>query len=263
MCVFSGVFMAFRQKIILISRIFSRKLLSASQSNSLADLSCLMTCAVFPDKPRDEETREGLCDTEMVSTGGTEETDEVWRVLHTQFMYTGCSSDFLLDHLLAGLSLWCLTENNNLTITFFFLRGTSVVFVWEAASCDFGSFQTGHCLLLLSIWNPTPLGKLFSHCSSLAYSCQFYCCFSHSLSSFHVQNCSLKWPHTNLQLRPLTGLFTFCRHLFKPCSYKGILTFKHFSRLGNEVEKTDDKTDYIQCCTDFQALFMNGVHNRP
>ncbi|KTF90196.1 hypothetical protein cypCar_00014155 [Cyprinus carpio] len=28
------------------------------------------------DKPRDEDTREGLCDTEMVSTGGTEETDE-------------------------------------------------------------------------------------------------------------------------------------------------------------------------------------------
>uniref|UniRef100_A0A8C0XV13 PPFIA binding protein 1a n=2 Tax=Cyprinus carpio TaxID=7962 RepID=A0A8C0XV13_CYPCA len=27
-------------------------------------------------KPRDEDTREGLCDTEMVSTGGTEETDE-------------------------------------------------------------------------------------------------------------------------------------------------------------------------------------------
>ncbi len=69
--------MAFRQKIILISRIFPRKLLSASQSNSLADLSGLMTCAVFPGKPRDEETREGLCDTEMVSTGGTEETDEV------------------------------------------------------------------------------------------------------------------------------------------------------------------------------------------
>ncbi len=40
---------------------------------------------------------------------------------------------------------------------------------------------------------------------------------------------------------------------------KDILTFKHCSRLGNDVEKTDDKTDYIQSCTDFQALFMNGV----
>jgi len=29
----------------------------------------------------EEDTRE--CDTETVSTGGTEETDEVWRVLHT------------------------------------------------------------------------------------------------------------------------------------------------------------------------------------
>uniref|UniRef100_A0A9J8BWD9 PPFIA binding protein 1a n=1 Tax=Cyprinus carpio carpio TaxID=630221 RepID=A0A9J8BWD9_CYPCA len=52
-----------------------QKLLSTSQSNSLADLSCLMTCAVFPDKPKAKDAR-GLCDTEMVSTGGTEETDE-------------------------------------------------------------------------------------------------------------------------------------------------------------------------------------------
>uniref|UniRef100_A0A8C2ID26 PPFIA binding protein 1a n=1 Tax=Cyprinus carpio TaxID=7962 RepID=A0A8C2ID26_CYPCA len=51
------------------------KFLSTSQSNSLADLSCLMTCAVFPDKPKAKDAR-GLCDTEMVSTGGTEETDE-------------------------------------------------------------------------------------------------------------------------------------------------------------------------------------------
>lgn len=58
------------------SPVFYRKLLSAFQSNSSGNLSCLMT--VFADNPSDEDTREGLCDTEMLSTGGTEETDEVW-----------------------------------------------------------------------------------------------------------------------------------------------------------------------------------------
>ncbi|XP_073694751.1 liprin-beta-1 isoform X2 [Garra rufa] len=36
----------------------------------------VMSVQASKDKPRDDDTREGLCDTEMISTGGTEETDE-------------------------------------------------------------------------------------------------------------------------------------------------------------------------------------------
>ncbi|KAI2665480.1 Liprin-beta-1 [Labeo rohita] len=36
----------------------------------------VMSVQASKDKPRDDDTREGLCDTEMVSTGGAEETDE-------------------------------------------------------------------------------------------------------------------------------------------------------------------------------------------
>ncbi|XP_051746713.1 liprin-beta-1 [Ctenopharyngodon idella] len=36
----------------------------------------VMSVQVSKDKPSEEDTREGLCDTETVSTGGTEETDE-------------------------------------------------------------------------------------------------------------------------------------------------------------------------------------------
>ncbi len=96
--------MAFRQKIILISRIFPRKLLSESQSNSLADLSGLMTCAVFPANPGTKRQEKGWV-TPRWSPQEAQRKLMKYEGSYTQFMYTGCSSDFLLDHLLAELSL--------------------------------------------------------------------------------------------------------------------------------------------------------------
>lgn len=204
-----------------------------------------MTCAVFPDKPSEDDTREGLCDTETVSTGGTEETDEVWRVLHT---HTHTNS---YDHRMflrlpfrpppCSTFIVMVWQNNNLTITLFllFFGGERLLFLFGSSILWFQVISQQSLLaLFIEIWLLRENTLLIF--SSLLFSCILTCIsvvFSHTASA-HPMFRAAPWsgPHQSDRTRTpstethrqvcLITIGIFCSKCFYICWFKQFLKKK-------------------------------------